>query len=178
MDNADFRDVVGQHCEGWHGRDCLEAAQWYPQDPQKLVEYCLKSCGFCKSKVVINGTSKEPTADTNSSRRLIKRGITIQSVVCIFGTTTRVQARCVDLQGIDTEGLSSAPMRPMLKMPCPLESATQAKTLTVAPQEEMRTAVSATRKGHARLDSPWGWRSCVQSRYECCTRCFILRLPG
>jgi hypothetical protein len=64
-DNADFRDVADFPCEGWLGYDCLkQASQWYPQDPQELVDFCPKSCGLCKSKVVVSGTSEGPRHDT------------------------------------------------------------------------------------------------------------------
>ncbi len=54
---------MGYPCEDWIGYDCKQAAQWYPQDPQELVDYCPKSCGLC-SKVVVNGTSEGPRGDT------------------------------------------------------------------------------------------------------------------
>ena len=64
-DNLDFRDNGGYPCEGWQGYDCLkQASEWYVQESQELFDNCPVSCGLCKSKVVVSGTSEGPRSDT------------------------------------------------------------------------------------------------------------------
>ncbi len=100
-----------------------------------LFDNCPVSCGLCKSKVVVSGTSEGPKV--RSSRRLIMRGSTIQSVVGLnFWDNDESASTLCRLSGYRQGGIVVRTNATYVKDAMPIGSATQAKTVTVAPQEE------------------------------------------